>query len=31
MLLGHSRLSVTSVYLQFKESDLQQIYDAVPF
>ena len=31
MLLGHSSLNVTSVYLQFKESDLRQIYDAVPF
>ncbi len=31
MLLGHSTLNVTSVYLQFKESDLRQIYDAVPF
>jgi len=31
MLLGHSTLDVTSVYLQFKESDLRQIYDTVPF
>ena len=31
MFLGHSSLNVTSVYLQFKESDLRQIYDAVPF
>jgi integrase/recombinase XerD len=31
MLLGHSSLNVTSVYLQFKESDLKAVYDAVPF
>lgn len=31
MLLGHSSLNVTSVYLQFKESDLRAVYDAVPF
>ena len=31
MLLGHSTLNVTSVYLQFKESDLKAVYDAVPF
>jgi len=31
MLLGHSSLNVTSVYLQFKESDLKVVYDAVPF
>ncbi len=31
MLLGHSSLNVTSVYLQFKEGDLKAVYDAVPF
>ncbi|MFZ0012266.1 MAG: tyrosine-type recombinase/integrase [Halobacteriota archaeon] len=31
MLLGHSALNVTSIYLQFNENDLRQIYDAVPF
>jgi site-specific recombinase XerD len=31
MLLSHSSLNVTSVYLQFKESDLKAVYDAVPF
>ena len=31
MLLGHSSLNITSVYLQFKESDLKAVYDAVPF
>jgi site-specific recombinase XerD len=31
MLLGHSSLNVTSVYLQFKESELKVAYDAVPF
>jgi integrase/recombinase XerD len=30
-LLGHSSLNITSVYLQFKESDLKAVYDAVPF
>jgi site-specific recombinase XerD len=31
MLLGHSSLNVTPVYLQFKESDLKAVYDAVAF
>jgi integrase/recombinase XerD len=31
MLLGHSSLNVTSVYLQFNDKDLQDVYARVPF
>jgi len=31
MLLGHSSLNVTSVYLQFNDKDLQDVYANVPF
>jgi site-specific recombinase XerD len=31
MLLGHSSLNVTSVYLKFNDKDLQDVYARVPF
>jgi integrase/recombinase XerD len=31
LLLGHSSLSITQVYLQFKDDDLREAYEKVPF
>ena len=31
LLLGHSSLSITQVYLQFKDDDLREAYDKVAF
>ena len=31
LLLGHSSLSITQVYLQFKEDDLREAYEKVSF
>ena len=30
-VLGHSSLNVTAVYLQFKDSDIKELYDKTPF
>lgn len=31
LLLGHSSLSITQIYLQFKDGDLKEAYEKVPF
>jgi site-specific recombinase XerD len=31
MLLGHSSLSITQIYLQFKDDDLREAYDKISF
>ena len=31
LLLGHSSLSITQVYLQFKDDDLREAYEKFPF
>lgn len=31
LLLGHSSLSITQIYLQFKDDDLKEAYEKVPF
>jgi len=31
LLLGHSSLNVTQVYLQFNDNDIREVYDAIKF
>lgn len=31
LLLGHSNLNVTQIYLQFKDDDIREVYDAIEF
>ncbi|MGZ4933757.1 MAG: tyrosine-type recombinase/integrase [Halobacteriota archaeon] len=31
LLLGHSSLSITQVYLQFKDDDLREAYEKISF
>jgi len=31
LLLGHSSLNVTQIYLQFNDNDIREVYDAVKF
>ena len=31
LLLGHANLNTTQVYLQFRDSDIREAYDAVAF
>ena len=31
LLLGHSNLNTTQIYLQFKDEDLREVYDKVEF
>jgi len=31
LLLGHTNLNTTQVYLQFRDSDIREVYDAVAF